>query len=81
MTIDIVQPKNSLDREKIYRFLYEVWSDEFCRSMEGMDHEHRLMKDALDETAKHLVAVDRSGRIAGCVRINILDSATLPCTF
>jgi CRP-like cAMP-binding protein/SAM-dependent methyltransferase/ribosomal protein S18 acetylase RimI-like enzyme len=80
MTIEIVQLKNSHDREKIYRFLYEIWSDEFCRSMEGMDHEHRLMKDGLDETARHLVAVDRSGRIAGCVRINILSRSTLPGT-
>lgn len=81
MTIDIVQPNNSHDREKIYRFLYEIWSEEFCRSMEGMDHERRFMKDGLDETAKHLVAVDRSGRIAGCVRINILGRTALPGTF
>ncbi|EKD35973.1 MAG: hypothetical protein ACD_75C01699G0003 [uncultured bacterium] len=81
MTVHVMQPKSSKDRESIYRFLYEIWSDEFCRSMEGMDHEQRLMKDALDETAQHLIAVDRSGRIVGCVRTNVLGTTALPDNF
>jgi ubiquinone/menaquinone biosynthesis C-methylase UbiE/CRP-like cAMP-binding protein/GNAT superfamily N-acetyltransferase len=80
MTTYVVQPKSSRDCESIYRFLYEIWSDEFCRSMEGMDHKNRLMKDALDETAHHLIAVDQSGRIVGCVRANILGNTRLPET-
>ncbi len=77
MTIHVIQPATTLDRERMYRFLYEIWSDEFCRSMDGMDHEHRLMRDALDETAQHFVAVDQSGRIQGCVRTNTLATAAL----
>ena len=77
MNIQVVQPKNRQDRESIYRFLYEIWSDEFCRSMEGMDHERRLLHDALDETAQHFVAIDSSGQIHGCVRINMLENTTL----
>lgn len=78
MTVHIMQPKNIRDRESIYRFLYEIWSDEFCRSMEGMNHELRLMRDDLDETAQHLVAFDQSGRIVGCVRANNLCNTALP---
>lgn len=75
-----MQPQNSRDREKIYRFLYEIWSEEFSRSMEGMNHEHRFMKDGLDKTAIHLAAIDWSGRIVGCVRINILSKTALSDT-
>jgi SAM-dependent methyltransferase/GNAT superfamily N-acetyltransferase len=78
MTVHVVQAKNSRDREDTYRFLYEIWSGEFGRNMEGMDHEHRLMKDALDETAHHFTAVDESGRILGCARANILGRTLLP---
>ncbi len=81
MTVHVLQPKSEHDRECIYRFLYEIWSDEFCRSMEGMDHEHRLMKDALDESAQHFTAVDQSGLILGCVRVNTLGMSTLPKDF
>lgn len=76
-----MQPKYRQDRESIYRFLYEIWSDEFCRTMEGMDHENRLMKDALDDTAHHFIAVDHSGRILGCVRVNIPGESDLPERF
>lgn len=78
MSIQVIRPKNRHDLESIYRFLYEIWSDEFCRSMEGMDHEHRLLHDALDETAQHFVAIDPLGRIHGCVRINMLGNTPLP---
>jgi ubiquinone/menaquinone biosynthesis C-methylase UbiE/CRP-like cAMP-binding protein/GNAT superfamily N-acetyltransferase len=78
MKVHVMQPKSQSDREKIYRFLYEIWSEEFGRSMEGMDHDLRLMKDALDETAVHFIAVDHSGRILGCVRANVLGTGTPP---
>lgn len=78
MAVQIAQPQNPHERERIYRFLYEIWSDEFSRTMDGMDHRHRLMKDSLDETARHFFAIDSSGRILGCVRINIIQASPLP---
>ena len=78
MTIHVMQPKSRQDRNRIYRFLYEVWSDEFSRCMDGMDHDRRIMKDTLDETAQHFIAVDDSGRILGCVRVNLLDQCPFP---
>jgi GNAT superfamily N-acetyltransferase len=77
MAVHIAQPRSPHDRECIYHFLYEIWSDEFSRTMEGMDHRRRLMKDPLDDTACHFFAVDPSDRIRGCVRANIIQTAPL----
>lgn len=79
MAVQVMKPGTRQDRERIYRFLYEIWSDEFCRSMEGMDHEQRCLKDELDESAQYLIAVDdRTGRMIGCIRFNILGKTVLP---
>lgn len=78
MTTHVMQPKNSHDRESIYRFLYEIHADEFHRPMDGMDHEQRQVKDALDHSAQHFIAVDPAGTILGCLRNNILATADLP---
>ncbi|MDK9709127.1 MAG: GNAT family N-acetyltransferase [Desulforhopalus sp.] len=72
-----MQSQSNQDRENIYRFLYEIWSNEFRRSMAGMDHQRRIMKDDLDDTAHHFIAVDDSDRILGCVRANILGKTKL----
>lgn len=81
MSVHVLQPKSAHDKENIYRFLYGIWANELYRSMEGMDHERRSMKDELDEWAKHLIAVNRSGRVVGCLRINLLRDASLPNRF
>ncbi len=81
MSVHVMQPKCRHDREGIYRFLYEIWSDEFRRTLEGMDHENRLVKDELDKTAHHFIAVDQSGHILGCVRVNIPSESVLPERF
>jgi CRP-like cAMP-binding protein/GNAT superfamily N-acetyltransferase len=73
-----MQPKSAHDKENIYRFLYGIWAKELYRSREGMDHERQCMKDDLDEWAQHLIAVEGSGRIEGCLRINFLRDALLP---
>lgn len=77
MSIQVIRPNNRQEQEGIHRFLYAIWSDEFGRSMDGMDHDRRLLRDPLDETAQYFVAIDASGRILGCVRINMLDHAPL----
>jgi ubiquinone/menaquinone biosynthesis C-methylase UbiE/GNAT superfamily N-acetyltransferase len=73
-----MQPKSVHDKENIYRFLYRIWANELYRSREGMDHERQSMKDDLDESAQHLIAVEGSGRIEGCLRVNFLRDAPLP---
>jgi ubiquinone/menaquinone biosynthesis C-methylase UbiE/GNAT superfamily N-acetyltransferase len=78
MAVHIIQPGTPFDRENIYRFLYEIWSDEFSRTMEGMDHRRRRLKDSLDDTANYFCATNSSGRILGCVRINSVQTSPLP---
>ncbi len=78
MTIHVIRSKTASDRKYIYRFLYDIWSKEFFRSMAGMNHEYRFLEDELDQTAQHFVAVDQSGEILGCVRGNILNKSILP---
>lgn len=78
MTIHVIRSKTESDRKNVYRFLYDIWSKEFFRSMAGMNHEYRFIKDELDKTAQHFIAVDQSGQILGCVRANILTKSTLP---
>ena len=78
MTIHVIRSKTDSDRKKVYRFLYDIWSKEFLRSMDGMNHEYRYFKDELDQTAQHFIAVDRAGEVLGCVRGNILTDTSLP---
>ena len=77
MAIHVIQAKTQDDRENVYRFLYDIWSNEFNRSMDGMNHEYRFLEDELDQTAQHFIAVDQSGMILGCVRANILGASNL----
>lgn len=78
MTIHVLQAKTDSQRKALFRFLYEIYSTEFFRSMDGMNHEYRFLQDELDQTAQHFIAVDESGQVLGCVRGNILDIAQLP---
>jgi len=66
-----------VDREKVFRFLYELWCGEFERDMAGMDHEQGRMEDQFDATAKHFAALDEAGRIVGCIRTNIFSEGGL----
>jgi CRP-like cAMP-binding protein/SAM-dependent methyltransferase/GNAT superfamily N-acetyltransferase len=78
MNIHVIRSKTPNDRKNVYRFLYDIWSKEFFRSMDGMNHEYRFFEDELDQTAQHFIAVDQTGQILGCVRGNNLKKSTLP---
>jgi ubiquinone/menaquinone biosynthesis C-methylase UbiE/CRP-like cAMP-binding protein/GNAT superfamily N-acetyltransferase len=77
MAVHITQPGTPYDRENIYRFLYGIWSDEFSRTMEGMDHRRRWMKDSLDDSAHYFCAITSSDQTLGCVRINSVQTSPL----
>lgn len=77
MAIRVVRVTDPVDREKVFRFLYELWSGEFERSMSGMDHERGRMMDELDAAARHFAALDEAGRIVGCIRTNIFSEGGL----
>ncbi len=76
MTIDVIQSHSGQNNHNIFRFLYEIWSTEISRSMTGMDHSNGIIKDELDDTAEYFIAVDPSGEIMGCVRLNFLNNSS-----
>lgn len=76
MSIHVFEPIDAADRRATYHFLYELWHGEYGREMEGMDHEERIVKDALDEWAHPFIAVDENGRIVGCIRCNLLGEGS-----
>ena len=78
MTVEVIHTNSHQNNHNIYRFLYEIWSIEISRSMFGMDHHNRIVKDELDDTAEYFIAVDPAGEIEGCIRSNILDQTSLP---
>lgn len=70
-------PVDSEDRRRLYRFLYRIWTRESDRELPGTDHKKEEIRDRLDDTATHFMALDSQGRIAGCVRANRLSQGFL----
>lgn len=58
------------ERERIYRFRYEVYVEEMGKKRAYIDYENKRIVDALDETAR-LLYVECDGRIIGTLRMNI----------
>ncbi|MCP4119390.1 MAG: GNAT family N-acetyltransferase [Desulfobacteraceae bacterium] len=73
MTVSITSPRDPMDLERMFQFLYEVWNNEYDRDIPGMDHHKRWVRDDLDDWADHLIALSDTGQILGCVRINRLN--------
>lgn len=78
MTVSITSPRDPMDLERIFRFLYEVWNNEFERDIPGMDHRKGWVRDELDDWADHLIALSDTGQILGCIRTNFLNRGTPP---
>ncbi len=38
MTVSVTPPRDPMDLERIFQFLYGVWNNEFERDIPGMDH-------------------------------------------
>jgi len=72
MEVTITNPRDHRDRENIYHFLYEIWNNEFQRNIEGINHAKKQIRDDLDDWANHIIAVNETGKIVGCVRNNLL---------
>jgi len=67
------------ERERLYRFRYRVYAEEFGKHLSGIDHERKTYSDELDEQAHIMIAVDQhSKRIVGTCRTNRLSDTTLP---
>ena len=70
MTVTVKKPFDAEERDKIFRFLYKIWSIEFQQDIPGANHDTRTVCDDLDSWARHFIAVDETGKVIGCMRNN-----------
>ena len=58
------------DRQRVFRFRYEVYVEEMQRPQEYADHKAKTIEEPLDETGRIFLAEDEAGRVVGTVRSN-----------
>lgn len=67
------------DREKIYRFRYQVYVEEMGKLLPGADHKRRLIADDLDEDNRGLLFYALAGsEIVGTMRLHIGQASDFP---
>ncbi len=76
MPVTIRQAETSEDRERVFRFRYEIYVKEMGKPMPGADHCRRLLQDESDERATHLMALDND-EVVGSLR-TIWGSVEIP---
>ena len=78
MFVRVRAPENEPEFEQLWRFRYETYAKDRRKGSYKLDHERRWIRDALDETARHLISVDREGAIVGCLRTSFGHETTFP---
>ena len=66
--MQIIQTESDEQRERIFRFRYSIYVEEMGKPMPGANHEHRTLRDDLDERSTHLFA-KRGDELIGAIRI------------
>ena len=64
----IKQASTETERQRIYRFRYNIYIEEMGKPMPDADHERRMLHDEYDPRSIHLYA-ERDGEIAGALRL------------
>jgi predicted GNAT family N-acyltransferase len=64
------------DRERIFRFRYQVYVEEMHRLQKYADHERRRIEEPFDATGHLLIAVS-DGEVVGTLRTNLSSRADL----
>jgi hypothetical protein len=67
--IEIRLAKTTNEREQIYRFRYQIYSEEMGRRQDYADHDRRMIVEPLDVTGKVFGAWE-DGSVVGTVRTN-----------
>ena len=79
MFVRILEMKTPEERARLYRFRYRIYAEELKKRVPGMDNKGRLYRDAQDEYALLLAAVDQdTGRIVGTARTLRAGDGPLP---
>jgi SAM-dependent methyltransferase len=69
MFVHVQHVQHPADREQVYRFRYRILVEELRQAPASADHKRRMVRDALDDTARLLVAVDeQNGAVVGTLR-------------
>ena len=74
---DIQVARRDEDRERIFRFRYDVYVIEMGKSPAEADHQKKIIRDELDEDA-HLLYAEDEGQIVGTVRLNCRSKKKFP---
>ena len=74
---DIKVASSDEDRERIFRFRYDVYVIEMGKSPVEADHQKKIIRDELDEDA-HLLYAEDEGQIVGTVRLNCRSKKKFP---
>jgi len=74
---DIKVASSDEDRERIFRFRYDVYVTEMGKSPAEADHQKKIIRDELDEDA-HLLYAEDEGHIIGTVRLNYRTKKKFP---
>ena len=74
---DIKFASSDEDRERIFRFRYDVYVTEMGKSPAEADHQKKIIRDELDEDA-HLLYAEDEGHIIGTVRLNYRTKKKFP---
>lgn len=64
----IRQADTDEERQRIYRFRYDIYIEEMGKPMPDADHQRRMLHDEFDPRSIHLY-VERDGEIAGALRL------------
>ena len=64
------------EKESIFRFRYQVYVDEMGKQLSYADHEQKMLRDDLDETAD-LFMVDLGGEVIATARLNQANTTNL----
>ncbi len=69
MFVQVQHVQHPTDREQVYRFRYRILVEELRQAPANADHKRRMVRDALDDHARLLVAVDeQNGAVVGTLR-------------
>ena len=75
---EIRKAETAEERERVFRFRYQVYVEEMGKRSSAADHTRRILFDDLDKTGVILYAEDDAGRIVGTTRLNIMRPQDVP---
>jgi hypothetical protein len=76
MAIQIITADSVLHTHAIFQLRYQIYVEELGRTQQYADHEQRMIREPLDETARLFVALD-GPKVVGSVRTNYSRSSAL----